>query len=82
VILQGHTVIGTRAEIGPDTRLVDCMVGADAVVDKTSGRDAEVGAGARVGPYAVLEPGASIPEGAVTGAFYTARSPDDGAGTD
>jgi bifunctional UDP-N-acetylglucosamine pyrophosphorylase/glucosamine-1-phosphate N-acetyltransferase len=81
VILQGHTVIGPRAEIGPDTRLVDCVVAADAVVDKTSGRDAEVGAGARVGPFAVLEPGASIAEGTVTGAFYTARSPDDGVVT-
>jgi bifunctional UDP-N-acetylglucosamine pyrophosphorylase/glucosamine-1-phosphate N-acetyltransferase len=73
-ILQGETVIGERAEIGPDTRLVDCLVGADAVVDKSSGRDAEIGDGARVGPFAVLDPGSVIPAGAVTGPFYAARS--------
>jgi len=79
-ILQGRTMVGERAELGPDTRLVDCVVGADAVVERASGRDAEIGAAARVGPYAVLGPGCSVPEGAVTGAFYTATDPDDGDG--
>lgn len=71
-ILQGRTVVGERAELGPDTRLVDCVVGADARVEHSSGRDAEVGAAARVGPFAVLVPGDQISEGAVTGPFYTA----------
>lgn len=71
-ILQGRTVVGEHAEIGPDTRLVDCAVGSDARVEHTSGRDAEVGEGARVGPFAVLAPGDQVPAGAVTGPFYTA----------
>lgn len=74
VILQGRTVVGAHAEIGPGTRLVDCAVGRDSVVDQTVGRDAEIGDGAHVGPFAVLEPGAQVPAGARTGAFYTARS--------
>ena len=77
VILQGSTVVGERAEIGPDTRLVDCTVGADAVVASTSGVDAEVGAGARVGPFAALEPGSSIAPGGVTGPFYTSTDRRD-----
>ncbi len=77
-ILQGSTVVEGRAEIGPDTRLVDCLVGADAIVEQSTGRDAEIGAGARVGPYAVLPPGASVSPGAVTGPFYNAPGPDDG----
>lgn len=77
-ILQGHTVVGEGAEIGPDTRLVDCIVGARAVVTATTGTDAEIGAAAQVGPYAVLHPGASVPEGESAGAFYTAPGPDDG----
>ncbi|MBA2624766.1 MAG: bifunctional N-acetylglucosamine-1-phosphate uridyltransferase/glucosamine-1-phosphate acetyltransferase, partial [Acidimicrobiia bacterium] len=76
-ILQGSTVVGERAEIGPDTRLVDCTVGADAVVASTSADDAEVGAGARVGPYASLEPGSSIAPGVVTGPFYSGRERRD-----
>lgn len=77
-ILQGRTVVGERAEIGPDTRLVDCVVGSDAVVERSTARDAEIGIGARVGPYAVLSPGGSVSEGAVTGEFYTSPDPDDG----
>ena len=51
-LLQGRTVIGSGAEIGPDTRLVDCVVGEQAVVEFTVGRDAEIGPGAIVGPFA------------------------------
>ncbi|MDH3754417.1 MAG: NTP transferase domain-containing protein [Acidimicrobiia bacterium] len=71
-LLQGSTVIGVGAEIGPDTRLVDCAIGPGAVVAKTMARDAEVGASAEVGPFAVLEPGASIEAGRVTGPFHVA----------
>ena len=77
-ILQGSTVIGAGAEIGPHTRLVDCVVGPGAVVEQSNGRDAEVGANAIVGPYAVLAPGAEIPAGQTTGPFYAAVGPDDG----
>jgi bifunctional UDP-N-acetylglucosamine pyrophosphorylase/glucosamine-1-phosphate N-acetyltransferase len=75
-ILQGRTVVGPGAELGPDTRLVDCVVGPGATVAQTVGRDAEVGAGARVGPFAVLEPGAQVPADARTGPFYTAAAAD------
>ncbi len=73
-ILQGRCVVGAGAELGPNTRLVDCIVGAGAVVENTVGRDAEVGDDAHLGPYAVLEPGSSVPAGARPGPFYTAGS--------
>jgi bifunctional UDP-N-acetylglucosamine pyrophosphorylase/glucosamine-1-phosphate N-acetyltransferase len=71
-ILQGNTVIGDGCEIGPDTRLVDCVVGSGVVVENSVGRDSEVGDDAHVGPYAYLAPGTSVPSSASTGAFYTA----------
>jgi bifunctional UDP-N-acetylglucosamine pyrophosphorylase/glucosamine-1-phosphate N-acetyltransferase len=73
-ILQGHTVIGEGCEIGPDTRLEDCMVGTGCYVAHTVGHDAEIGAGARVGPFAYLPPGSSVAAGVTTGAFYTAST--------
>ncbi len=76
-ILQGATVVAEGAEIGPNTRLVDCVVGAGAVVEHTVGRDADIGAGAAVGPFAVLEPGAHVAAGQRTGPFYTG-TPDAG----
>lgn len=77
-LLQGETVVGQGVEIGPDTRLTDCVVGADAIVEKTVGRDSEIGAGARVGPFVALEPGSHIEAGTRTTPFTTAKSSDDG----
>ena len=71
-ILQGSTVIGDSCDIGPDTRLVDCAVGREAVVEHTVGHDAEVGEEAVVGPYAHLPAGSAVATGETTGAFYTA----------
>jgi bifunctional UDP-N-acetylglucosamine pyrophosphorylase/glucosamine-1-phosphate N-acetyltransferase len=76
-ILQGDTVIGSGSEIGPHTRLVDCVIGPGSVVEQSNGRDAEVGSHCAVGPFAVLSPGAALPDGTVTGPFYAAAGPDE-----
>jgi bifunctional UDP-N-acetylglucosamine pyrophosphorylase/glucosamine-1-phosphate N-acetyltransferase len=73
-LLQGATVIGEGVELGPETRLVDCTVGDGATVERTVGRLADIGAGAVVGPYAVLDPGSEVVPGARTGPFYTATA--------
>jgi bifunctional UDP-N-acetylglucosamine pyrophosphorylase/glucosamine-1-phosphate N-acetyltransferase len=75
-ILQGHTVIGEGSEIGANTRLVDCTVGPGVRIEQTVGHDATIGAGAAVGPFAVLEPGSAVASGAVTGPFYTSTAQD------
>jgi len=76
-LLHGSTVVGPGARVGPDTRLVDCVVGEGAVVEQAVGREAEVGTNARVGPDAVLEPGSRVADGTVTGPFFRAVA-DDG----
>ena len=75
-ILQGRTVVGDGCDIGPDTRLVDCVVGANAVVENSVCRDAEIGPDAMVGPYAALAPGSVVGRNARTGPFYTGRAED------
>ena len=67
VILQGACVIGEHAEIGPDTRLVDTVVGEGAVIASSVCRRSVVGPDARVGPFAVLEEGTEVPAGGVVG---------------
>jgi bifunctional UDP-N-acetylglucosamine pyrophosphorylase/glucosamine-1-phosphate N-acetyltransferase len=73
-ILQGDTVIGDGCEIGPNTRLDDCIVGAGCIVEDSTGRRARVADGAHVGPYAVLQPGAEVPADHRTGPFYTSAA--------
>jgi len=77
-ILQGDTAIGDGSEIGPNTRLVDCSVGSNCVVENSTGRQAWVGDGAHVGPYAALVPGTKLADGTVTGPFYNSASDGEG----
>jgi bifunctional UDP-N-acetylglucosamine pyrophosphorylase/glucosamine-1-phosphate N-acetyltransferase len=70
-VLQGTTVVRSGAEVGPDSRLVDTVVGRGAVVEQTVARQAEIGDGAHVGPFAVLAPGSRVAPGTVTGPFFT-----------
>jgi bifunctional UDP-N-acetylglucosamine pyrophosphorylase/glucosamine-1-phosphate N-acetyltransferase len=69
VVLQGECVLGPGAEVGPDCRLVDTVVGEAASVAKTTAVRAEIGAGAAVGPYVVLDAGAVVPPGTVVEPF-------------
>jgi len=63
VVLEGSTVIGRQAVIGPDCHLVDTEVGAGARVEHTVARDARIGEEAIVGPFVVLGPGAEVANG-------------------
>ena len=77
-VLEGTTAVATGASIGPDTRLVDCRVGEGAVVEHCVGRQADIGADARVGPYAVLEPGCRVAPGTLTGPFFRGGGDEHG----
>jgi len=69
VVLQGECVLRAGAEVGPDCHLLDTVVGQGARVTKSTAVRAEVGEHARVGPFAVLGPGARVPDGAVVEPF-------------
>lgn len=71
-ILQGSTKIATGAELGPDTHLVDCTVGARARVRATSAEQVTIGEDASVGPWTWLAPGTVVSPGSVV-------RPDSGA---
>ncbi len=77
-VLQGRTVVGPGAHVGPHVRLVDCVVGDEASVEQTVGYDAEIGASAIVGPFATLPAGSHIADAVTTGPFYTAPTGDHG----
>jgi bifunctional UDP-N-acetylglucosamine pyrophosphorylase/glucosamine-1-phosphate N-acetyltransferase len=59
-VLQGRTVVGTGATLGPWTRVVDSTVGAGARVEHSTLERTEVGEEAHVGPFVWLEPGTRV----------------------
>ncbi len=79
--LHGTTWVAGGAEIGPDTTLTDCEIGAGAVVVRTHGSEAAIGPGASVGPFAYLRPGARLGERGKIGTFVEVKNSEIGAGT-
>lgn len=79
--LHGATVVRHGAEIGPDTTLTDCVVGAGASVVRTHGSGTTIGSGATVGPFTYLRPGTRLGAAGKLGAFVEAKNADIGAGS-
>jgi bifunctional UDP-N-acetylglucosamine pyrophosphorylase/glucosamine-1-phosphate N-acetyltransferase len=73
-ILEGRTVVGSGAVIGPDTHLVDTIVGERAIVRQTVARDTEIGDDVTCGPYAHLRPGTRIAARAHIGNFVEIKN--------
>ncbi|MFG2139637.1 bifunctional UDP-N-acetylglucosamine diphosphorylase/glucosamine-1-phosphate N-acetyltransferase GlmU [Streptomyces sp. NPDC048650] len=79
--LVGATHIGAGAEVGPQSRLTDTVVGADAVASFTVAEGARIGEGASVGPYAYLRPGTDLGAKAKAGTYVEMKNASIGEGT-
>ncbi len=81
VQLHGATRVATGAVVGPDTTLTDVEVGAGAVVERTHGSSAVLGAGAHVGPFAFLRPGTRLGDDGKIGTFVETKNARIGRGS-
>ncbi|MBG6055799.1 bifunctional UDP-N-acetylglucosamine pyrophosphorylase/glucosamine-1-phosphate N-acetyltransferase [Salinibacterium sp. CAN_S4] len=79
--LKGATLIQRGATVGPDTTLVDCEIGENAVVKRTDATLAVIGAGASVGPFAYLRPGTYLGADGKIGTFVETKNSTIGAGS-
>ena len=78
--LRGPTSIASGARIGPGTTLASCEVGEGASVIHTWAELAVIGAGASVGPFTYLRPGAVLGAGAKAGAYVEIKNSTIGDG--
>jgi bifunctional UDP-N-acetylglucosamine pyrophosphorylase/glucosamine-1-phosphate N-acetyltransferase len=79
--LHGTTYISTGAVVGPDTTLVDVVVGEGASVVRTQATQAEFGAGATVGPFTFVRPGTKLGAKGKLGAYVEAKNAQIGDGS-
>lgn len=79
--LQGATSIAAGAVVGPDTTLVDCEVGAGAVIRRSEATLAVFAARAQVGPFAYIRPGTELGEAGKIGAFVETKNAQIGDGS-
>jgi bifunctional UDP-N-acetylglucosamine pyrophosphorylase/glucosamine-1-phosphate N-acetyltransferase len=79
--LKGATKIDRGAIIGPDTTLLDCEIGENAVVKRTDATLAVIGKGATVGPFSYLRPNSVLGEDGKIGAFVETKNATIGFGS-
>ncbi|MFN8125491.1 MAG: bifunctional UDP-N-acetylglucosamine diphosphorylase/glucosamine-1-phosphate N-acetyltransferase GlmU [Candidatus Nanopelagicales bacterium] len=79
-ILRGATTVGAGAVVGPDSTLIDTVVGAGARVNRVHSELADIGPDATVGPFTFLRPAADLAAGAKAGAFVEIKNATVGEG--
>lgn len=79
--LKGATLVQRGAVVGPETTLVDCEIGENAVVTRTDATLAVVGAGVSVGPFSYLRAGTYLGAGGKIGAFVETKNATIGVGS-
>ncbi|HEX8104947.1 MAG TPA: UDP-N-acetylglucosamine diphosphorylase/glucosamine-1-phosphate N-acetyltransferase, partial [Solirubrobacteraceae bacterium] len=78
--LRGATAIGGGCTIGPLTTLIDSEVADGVAIPHSYVTGARIAAGATVGPFAYLRPGAVLQERAKAGTFVEIKNSTVGAG--
>jgi bifunctional UDP-N-acetylglucosamine pyrophosphorylase/glucosamine-1-phosphate N-acetyltransferase len=78
--LLGSTSVGAGAIIGPDSTLIDTVVGEGAVVLRTHSIGAQIGPDATVGPFSFLRPGTRLGRKAKVGGFVETKNAELGDG--
>jgi bifunctional UDP-N-acetylglucosamine pyrophosphorylase/glucosamine-1-phosphate N-acetyltransferase len=76
--VSGETTIADGCEIGPSTRIVDSRVAKGAIVQFSVVREARIGPGAQVGPYAHVRPGTVLGPRARVGAYVEVKASEVG----
>ncbi|MCX4747116.1 bifunctional UDP-N-acetylglucosamine diphosphorylase/glucosamine-1-phosphate N-acetyltransferase GlmU [Kitasatospora sp. NBC_01287] len=78
--LHGATHLGEGSRVGPNCTLTDAVVGAGATVSNAVVEQAEIGAGASVGPFAYLRGGVVLGAKGKVGTFVEVKKSSIGAG--
>lgn len=80
-ILRGRTSIGPDCEIGPNTMIRDCAIGAHVTVNASQLNESTVDDGTTVGPFAYIRPHTHVGKGVKVGDFVELKNSTIGDGT-
>jgi bifunctional UDP-N-acetylglucosamine pyrophosphorylase / glucosamine-1-phosphate N-acetyltransferase len=79
-MLTGRSVVGGGSVIGPQSHLVDTIVGERCVIRETVATEAEIGDDVSVGPFAHLRPGSRLGDRVRVGNFVEIKNAELGEG--
>lgn len=59
-ILEGNTIIGEDAKIGPDSRVTDSVIGKDTIIYNSIVSSSKIGEGVHIGPFAYIHQNSDV----------------------
>lgn len=80
-ILLGETVIGENCVIGPNTRVIDSIIGGGTKLDNVLCENSKVGENCDIGPFVHIRPNCSIKNNVHLGNFVEAKNSNIDSGT-
>ncbi len=80
-IILGNTTIGKNCEIGANSRIENCTVGDNVVLDNVKAVSSTIENGVCIGPFAQLRPGTVIKSGVKIGDFVEVKNSTVGENT-
>ncbi|MBS4179733.1 bifunctional UDP-N-acetylglucosamine diphosphorylase/glucosamine-1-phosphate N-acetyltransferase GlmU [Lederbergia citrea] len=80
-VLKGKTVIGEDCHIGPNSEMVDAVIGSETYVRQSVIHDSSVGSHVHIGPFAHIRPQSNIHDEVKIGNFVEIKKADFGKGS-
>jgi len=77
----GASKVGRGASVGPNTSLIDAVIGDGAVISYSIVRDSTIGPGVTVGPFAHIRGGSRVQADVHIGNFVELKNTEMGEGT-
>ena len=72
--VEGITKIGELNTIGPNTKIVDSVIGEENIIEQSTVLDSKIGSNTTVGPFAYIRPNSSIGDSCKIGDFVEIKN--------
>ncbi|MCL6473147.1 MAG: bifunctional UDP-N-acetylglucosamine diphosphorylase/glucosamine-1-phosphate N-acetyltransferase GlmU [Firmicutes bacterium] len=79
--ISGKTKIGEGCNIGPMSRLIDCKIGNNVLIENSVVRQSIIEDGASIGPFSHIRPETLVRAGAKIGGFVEVKKSEIGRGS-
>ncbi|MFL6518541.1 MAG: bifunctional UDP-N-acetylglucosamine diphosphorylase/glucosamine-1-phosphate N-acetyltransferase GlmU [Bacillus sp. (in: firmicutes)] len=80
-MIKGKTVIGAECQIGPNSEIVSCEIGAETVIRQSVAHKSSIGAQVNIGPFAHIRPESAIQDEVKIGNFVEIKKAVFGKGS-
>ncbi|MFL6561747.1 MAG: bifunctional UDP-N-acetylglucosamine diphosphorylase/glucosamine-1-phosphate N-acetyltransferase GlmU, partial [Bacillus sp. (in: firmicutes)] len=80
-MIKGKTVIGSECQIGPNSEIYSCQIGAETVVRQSVAHNSSIGAHVNIGPFAHIRPESTINDEVKIGNFVEIKKAVFGKGS-